>query len=70
VHLQEVTPSIAEALGMTGARGALVASVEPGSPADKAGVRLGDVVTRFNGKDVQSVHISLLQWPTRNQGPV
>jgi len=56
VHLQEVTPSLAEALGITGTRGALVASVEPGSPADKAGVRPGDVITRFNGKDVQSVH--------------
>ncbi|BCG83739.1 hypothetical protein MesoLj113b_72810 (plasmid) [Mesorhizobium sp. 113-3-3] len=42
VHLQEVTPSLAEALGITGTWGALVASVEPGSPADKAGVRLGD----------------------------
>lgn len=56
VRLQEVTPSIAQALGMKEARGALVASVEPGSPADKAGLRPGEVVIQFNGKDIQSVH--------------
>ncbi|MER9586569.1 Do family serine endopeptidase [Mesorhizobium sp. M0047] len=56
VRLQEVSPSIAEALGMPGPMGVLVASVEPGSPADKAGLQSGDVITRFNGKDIQSVH--------------
>ncbi|MGX8009011.1 PDZ domain-containing protein [Mesorhizobium sp. ORM8.1] len=56
VRLQEVTPSLAEALGMAGTKGALVASVEPGSPAEKAGLRSGDVITRFNGKDIQGVH--------------
>ncbi|WP_192356185.1 Do family serine endopeptidase [Mesorhizobium mediterraneum] len=56
VRLQEVTPSIAEALGVTGSNGALVASVEPGSPAEKAGIQAGDVITRFNGKDIRSVH--------------
>jgi serine protease Do len=56
VRLQEVTPSIAEALGVPGTKGALVASVEPGGPAEKAGVKSGDVITRFNGKDIQSAH--------------
>ncbi|PAQ10866.1 Do family serine endopeptidase [Mesorhizobium temperatum] len=56
VRLQEVTPSIAEALGVTGSNGALVASVEPGSPAEKAGIQAGDVITRFNGKDIRTVH--------------
>lgn len=56
VRLQEITPSIAEALGMPGAKGALVASVEAGSPAQKAGIQSGDVITRFNGKDIQGVH--------------
>ncbi|RUV02351.1 PDZ domain-containing protein [Mesorhizobium sp. M6A.T.Cr.TU.017.01.1.1] len=56
VRLQEITPSIAEALGIPGSKGALVASVEPGSPAEKAGIQAGDVITRFNGKDIQSVH--------------
>ncbi|RWM99632.1 MAG: Do family serine endopeptidase [Mesorhizobium sp.] len=56
VRLQEITPSIAEALGIQGSKGALVASVEPGSPAEQAGIQAGDVITRFNGKDIQSVH--------------
>ncbi|WP_287232832.1 Do family serine endopeptidase [Mesorhizobium sp.] len=55
VRLQEITPSIAEALGIPG-KGALVASVEPGSPAEQAGIQAGDVITHFNGKDIQSVH--------------
>ncbi|WP_036259006.1 trypsin-like peptidase domain-containing protein, partial [Mesorhizobium sp. WSM3224] len=56
VRLQEVTPSIAEALGIAGTKGALVASVEAGSPAQKAGIQPGDVITRYNGKDIQGVH--------------
>ncbi|TJV49467.1 MAG: PDZ domain-containing protein, partial [Mesorhizobium sp.] len=54
VRLQEITPSIAEALGIAGSKGALVASVEPGSPAEQAGIQAGDVITRFNGKDIQN----------------
>jgi serine protease Do len=54
VRLQEITPAIAEALGMPGSEGALVASVEPGGPAEKAGVQSGDVITRFNGKEIKS----------------
>ncbi|RWB36345.1 MAG: Do family serine endopeptidase [Mesorhizobium sp.] len=56
VRLQEITPPIAEALGIPGSKGALVASVEPGSPAEQAGIQAGDVITRFDGKDIQSVH--------------
>ncbi|TIU03609.1 MAG: PDZ domain-containing protein, partial [Mesorhizobium sp.] len=56
VRLQEITPSIAEALGIPDSKGALVASVEPGSPAEQAGIQAGDVITRFNGKDIQNVH--------------
>ncbi len=56
VRLQEVTPSIAESLGIAGIKGALVASVEAGSPAQQAGIQPGDVITRFNGKDIQGVH--------------
>ncbi|SFQ19159.1 serine protease Do [Mesorhizobium sp. NFR06] len=55
VGLQEVTPSIAQALGIPGSKGALVASVQPGSPAEKAGVQAGDVIIRFDGKDVHGV---------------
>ncbi|WP_394893164.1 Do family serine endopeptidase [Mesorhizobium sp. AaZ16] len=56
VRLQEITPAIAEAFGIPGSKGALVASVEPGGPAEKAGIQAGDVITRFNGKDIQNAH--------------
>jgi serine protease Do len=52
VRIQSVTDEIAENLGLKDQRGALVASVSPGGPAAKAGIKAGDVVTRFDGKDV------------------
>lgn len=68
VRLQEVTPSIAEALGIAGSNGALVASVEPGSPAEQAGIQAGDVITRFNGKDIRNVHDLTLAVASRKPG--
>ncbi len=52
VRIQSVTDEIAENLGLKDQRGALVASVSPGGPAAKAGLKSGDVITRFDGKDV------------------
>jgi serine protease Do len=52
VQLQEVTPEIARSFGLANAEGALVVDVTPDSPADKAGIRQGDVVLAFNGRDV------------------
>ena len=46
VRLQELTSGIAQALGRPDTKGALVASVEPGGPADKAGIKIGDVITQ------------------------
>ncbi len=54
LRLQEITPAIAQALGRPDDKGVLVASVEPGGPADKAGFRSGDVITRFDGNPVES----------------
>jgi serine protease Do len=54
LRLQEITPAIAQALGRADDKGVLVASVEPGAPADKAGIRSGDVITQFDGKPVES----------------
>jgi serine protease Do len=53
LRLQEVSPAIAQALGLQNPSGVLVASVEPGGPADKAGVKTGDVITRFAGQEVR-----------------
>ncbi|WP_420475599.1 trypsin-like peptidase domain-containing protein [Noviherbaspirillum sp. ST9] len=54
VQLQELTQDIASSLGMKDAQGALVAAVQQGGPADKAGIRPGDVVVAYNGQPVQT----------------
>lgn len=50
---QPVTSEVAEALGLKAARGALVVNVTEGSPADKAGLKPGEVVTAVNGLAVE-----------------
>jgi len=52
VRIQQVTPDIAEGLGLPTTAGALVAEVTPGGPAAKAGVQNGDLITGFDGKPV------------------
>jgi serine protease Do len=58
VTIQNVTPSIAKSLRLDPDHpgGALVASVSPGSPAEKAGIKPGDVVTAAGGRDIKTVH--------------
>ena len=46
------TPGIAESLGLENARGALVSQVIEGSPAEKAGIKAGDVITSINGRNI------------------
>jgi serine protease Do len=55
VRIQEVTPEIAETLGLDRARGALVSGVTEKGPAEKAGIKAGDVIISFNGQDVSSM---------------
>lgn len=52
VVIQEVNKELAESFGLSKAQGALVASVEKGSPADKAGMEAGDVILKFDGQPV------------------
>jgi serine protease Do len=54
VVIQEVTRDLATSFGLDRARGALVNSVEKGSPADKAGVEATDIIVSFDGKQVES----------------
>lgn len=54
VAIQDLTPDLASALGLSELSGAVVASVEPGSPAMSAGLRAGDVVTAIDGRQVRS----------------
>lgn len=53
VRIQQVTDEIAESLGIKPARGALVAGVDDKGPAKPAGIEPGDVVVKFDGKDVK-----------------
>jgi len=57
VGIQQVTNDIAPGLGLKEARGVLVRSVTPGGPADKAGLKVGDVITQLNGKDVNDQNV-------------
>jgi serine protease Do len=55
VHIQEVTPDIAETLGLKGADGALVAGVNKNGPADQAHIQNGDVILTFNGQPLHEL---------------
>jgi serine protease Do len=54
VQIQPVNADIADSLGLTGTKGALVSQAEADSPASKAGIVAGDVITAVDGKDVAS----------------
>ncbi|MEN9434687.1 MAG: hypothetical protein RLZZ422_2276, partial [Pseudomonadota bacterium] len=56
VEIQNVDPKLAQSLALSNTNGALVASVLPSSPADKAGVQAGDVITSFNTRMVESAN--------------
>ena len=53
VQIDQVTKDVAESIGLGKPTGALVRGVESGSPADKAGVEAGDIITRFDGKVIE-----------------
>ncbi|AOX15781.1 Do family serine endopeptidase [Kozakia baliensis] len=62
INTQMISPTMAQALGLKPSEpgappeGALVASVESGSPADKAGIKSGDVITTLNGNKLHDMH--------------
>lgn len=53
VQIQSISKDIADSLGLDSTKGTLVASVNPGSPAKKAGIKTGDTITAVNGKTVK-----------------
>ena len=55
VMIQKITPELAKSFGLNQSEGALVGDVIPGGPAFKGGVKRGDVIVRFNGKDVKDM---------------
>ncbi len=54
LYAQDVTPEMAEPLGMKEASGVVVARIEKGSPAEKAGLEVQDIILELNGKKVES----------------
>lgn len=55
VLVQQITPEIAESMKFKEPTGALVADVTPGGPADKAGIKRGDVIVEFNGNTIKDM---------------
>ncbi|MCC6713161.1 MAG: DegQ family serine endoprotease [Candidatus Dadabacteria bacterium] len=55
VYVQEVTPDIADSMNLKDHKGALVADVAPGGPADKAGLKRGDIIVEFDGAGIENM---------------
>ncbi len=55
MRVQDLNPALAQNLGLPAVRGVLASFLEPGSPAERAGIRHGDIVTAVNGEAVETV---------------
>jgi serine protease Do len=55
VMIQKITPELKQKLDLKDEKGALVADVTPGGPAEKAGIQRGDVIVNFNGKEIKEM---------------
>ncbi len=56
VSIQTVTPEMARSFGLKEPKGALIAEVAAGGPADKGGIKQGDIIVSFDGRDVKSAN--------------
>jgi serine protease DegQ len=59
VDVADLTPELAESLALRTTQGAIVGAIERGSPAERGGIRLGDVIVGINGKDVPNSTVLL-----------
>ena len=59
VDVADITPELAESLGLKGTRGAIVGAIERGSPAERSGIKLGDVIFSIDGRAVPDVTTAL-----------
>ena len=55
--IQDITPELAKSFGLKSTKGVLVSEVVQGSPAEKAGLLRGDIILRFDGKEIQNAHM-------------
>lgn len=73
VQMQDVDADLAPRFGLTETRGAIVVDVVPDSPADRAGIRLDDVIIAFDGRPVNNsteLRVAIAQVPPGNQAAV
>jgi serine protease Do len=56
VRIQQVTPELADSVGLKDTSGAMVAGVTDGGPAEKSKIRGGDIILKFDGQDVKDMH--------------
>ena len=56
VYVQKLTPDLAKSFNLDQSKGALVADVIPGSAAEAGGIRRGDIIVKFNGKDIDEMN--------------
>jgi serine protease Do len=56
VMIQDITPELAKSFGLKSSKGVLVSDIVKGSPAEKAGLQTGDIIRRFDGKEVENAH--------------
>ena len=73
VRIQEITPDIAKSLGLKNEEGVLISMVNPGEPAEKGGLKAGDVILEFNGKkikDVKSLQVSVAKSAVESKAEV
>jgi serine protease Do len=73
VAIQEITPVLADTLGLGQASGALVAAIAKGGPADRSGIKVGDVITEYDGKkvtDALDLPLLIARTPIAKQVPV
>jgi serine protease Do len=57
VMIQDITPELAKSFGLSTTEGVLVSDVTKDSPAEKAGLKRGDVITRFDAKEIKDSHM-------------
>jgi serine protease Do len=57
VEIQRITPSLAQSFNLPKPEGALVAQVQPDTPAEKAGFKPGDIIVKFKGRAVNNEHV-------------